>query len=328
MKDLIKTLRSSPRLSEKTSISNIWNYLPKFASVEGKDVYLGDDAAAIESDGNYLLLAAEGVYKPLLKSNPYLAGRTSVLTNINDIYSMGGRPVAVLDVLFSSSIEEVNKVLSGIYDNASRYCVPVVGGHLNCKSDESSLAVFILGKAKMLLSSFNAREGDDLVLVTSHKGKFYSDYNFWDSSSVLSDSNVIRELEILPQIAEEKLADAAKDVSMAGTIGSLLMLLECSCKGAEIYIDKISTPAGVKLEQWLLTFPSYGFVLALRAENTLKVQNKFKDLGLLCEKIGKVHTDQKVYFTNQNGDKELFWDLKRQPYIGINKLDSPRVING
>lgn len=328
MKDLIKTLLSSPRLSEKTNIGDVWNHFPKLTRVEGNDVPLGDDAAAIENEGQYLLLAAEGVYQPLSKSNPYLAGRTSVLTNVNDIYSMGGRPVALLDVLFSSTDNDINQVLSGIYDNASRYGVPVVGGHLSSESNEPALAVFILGKAKKLLSSFNATVDDDLVLVTNKKGKFYSDYNFWDSSSELSDKRVIKELEILPQIAEEGLADAAKDVSMAGAIGSLLMLLECSEAGAEINIDRFSTPPGVTLNDWLLTFPSYGFVLALRKENTLKVQNKFESLGLSFEKIGIAHSDQKVNFTNDKGEKVLFWDLKLKSYIGMNKSDSKKVING
>ena len=328
MKNLIKTLRSSPRLSEKTNLSNIWKNFPKFPIIEGKDVSLGDDAAAIEHDGHYLLLAAEGVYQPLLQSNPHLAGRTSVLTNVNDIYSMGGRPIAVLDVLFSSSVEQVNQVLSGIYENASRYNVPVVGGHLNIESKNSALAVFIVGKAKKLLSSFNAREGDDLVLVTNKTGKFYSEYKFWDSSSELSDSEVVRQLEILPLLAEEGAADSAKDVSMAGAIGSILMLLECSEKGAEIFIDDISTPNGIELEDWLLTFPSYGFVLSLRTDKTAKVHENFNKLGLLCEKIGKVNAEQKVYFTGEEGVREIFWDLQQQSFLGFNKSDSKKVING
>jgi selenophosphate synthetase-related protein len=114
---------------------------------------------------------------------------------------------------------------------------------------------------------------------------------------------------------------------MAGSIGSILMLLECSQKGAEIFIDKISTPPGVSLDKWLLTFPSYGFVLSLRPKNTLKVREIFNNHGLLCENIGKVTADQKVYF-NDNSERELFWDLKIRSYIGINNSESQKVING
>ena len=222
MKELIKNLHSSPELKDKTTIANIWNYLPDYANIDGKDVFLGDDAAAIENNGEYLLFAAEGVYQPLLKANPYLAGRTSVLTNVSDIYAMGGRPVAVLDVLFSSNTEEMKEVLRGVYDNSSRYKVPVVGGHINSDSDVSALAVSILGKAKKLLTSFNANEGDDLLIVTNSKGKYITENNFWDSSSEIESDELLRQLEILPRLAEDGLADAAKDISMAGLIGSVL----------------------------------------------------------------------------------------------------------
>ena len=315
MKDLIRSLHRSARLSQKSNITNIWNFFPQYVRVEGKQVRLGDDAAAIEHDGGYLLAAAEGVYQPLLESNPYLAGRTSVLTNVNDIYSMGGRPLAILDVLCSADSDRTDEILSGIHDNAQTYNVPVVGGHLSGEASEPTLAVFILGKASRLLSSFNAREGDDLVMVVGGEGKFYSGFNFWDSSSDLGKAKALRHLEILPELAEEELCDSAKDISMAGAVGSILMLLECSQKGAEILIDDIPVPSGVGLAKWLLTFPSYGFILSLRSEKSSRVRGKFTDCGLLCEKIGEVSSGRKIYFKNKDNHKELFWDLGRGYYM-------------
>ncbi|MEZ4546635.1 MAG: AIR synthase related protein [Thermodesulfobacteriota bacterium] len=93
------------RLFQKRAISDVWTHLPSSSVVDGSEVLLGDDAAAIKTGDGYLLLAGEGVYPPLVAENPYLAGRTSVLTNISDIYAMGGRPVAVVDVVFSNSTE-------------------------------------------------------------------------------------------------------------------------------------------------------------------------------------------------------------------------------
>ncbi len=318
MQELISALRSSPRLDQKRKLENLWHVLPQVSKVHGNDdVLLGDDAASIKTQDGYLLLAAEGVYPPLLKSNPYLAGRTSVLTNVNDIYAMGGRPVAIIDVIFASDLEEVNEVLRGIMDNASRYRVPVVGGHLTQEAGFSSLSVFILGKARRLLSSFDARVNDDLVFVSNFKGKHYSGFNFWDSSSNLSGEEVLSHLEILPELAEDGLADTAKDVSMAGLIGSTLMLLETSGKGAEIYVDKVPAPFEIPLKEWLLTFPSFGFILSLRPDNTPKVEERLRKLDLVCERIGKVVSGHQVFFVNGAGEKELFWDFKAEPFIGF-----------
>ncbi len=317
MQELISALRSSPRLDQKRKLQTLWHQFPQVCEVNSNDVMLGDDAAAIKAQDGYLLLAAEGVYPPLLKSNPYLAGRTSVLTNVSDIYAMGGRPLAIVNVLFASDFEELSEVLRGIKDNASCYKVPVVGGHLTEEKGVSSLSVFILGKAKNLLSSFNAQVDDDLVFISNFKGKFYSGFNFWDSSSNLGGEQALEYLELLPQIAEDGLSDSAKDVSMAGLIGSILTLLECSGKGAAVYVDKILAPFEVPLKDWLLTFPSFGFVLSLRPHNTPKVEDRFRKLDLICERIGKVTGDRKVFFIDDRGDRELLWDFDIEPLIGL-----------
>lgn len=322
MQELISALRSSPRLGQKEKLQSLWRLFPQVCEVDGNQVVLGDDAAAIKTQDGYLLLAAEGVYPPLLKSNPYLAGRTSVLTNVNDIYAMGGRPLAIVDVLSASGFREAEEALRGIRDNALRYNIPVVGGHLTEDAACSSLSVFIMGKAKNLLSGFAAQEDDDLVFVSSLNGKFYSGFNFWDSSSDLSGKEALSQLELLPRIAEEELADTGKDVSMAGLIGSTLMLLEGSGKGAEVYIDKIPAPFEIPLKEWLLTFPSFGFILSLRPYNTSKVEERFRESNLICERIGKVTSGKQVFFVGDTDERKLFWDFNIEPLIGLREVNS------
>jgi uncharacterized protein len=318
MQELIQSIQSSARLFQKQAIRDVWSYIPKSCQIYGTEILLGDDAAAIKSGDGYLLLAAEGVYQPLLKSDPYLGGRTSVLTNVNDIYAMGGRPIAIIDVLFSTDSENANEVLRGIRDNAARYNVPVVGGHISQDAECPSLSVFILGKATNLLTSFNARAGDDLVFISNLKGRFISGFNFWDSSSTLDGSEAIKQLEAMSEIAVDGMADTAKDVSMAGLIGSILMLLESSGKGAVINIDTIPRPFEVPLSEWLLAFPSFGFIISIRPDKTPSVKEIFHNLNLACESIGTVTSDKNVFFTNNESDKELFWNFNKQSLIGLN----------
>ena len=327
MQELIQSLQSSARLFQKQAIRDVWNYFPKNCQIDGNEILLGDDAAAIKSEDGYLLLAAEGVYQPLLNSDPYLAGRTSVLTNVSDIYAMGGRPVAIIDVLFSSNSENANEILRGIRDNAARYNVPVVGGHISQDAESPSLSVFILGKAKKLLTSFSAQAGDELVFICNLKGRFISGFNFWDSSSMLEGIEAVKQLEAVSEIAEDGTADTAKDVSMAGLIGSILMLLESSGKGAVINIDAIPRPFEVPLSEWLLTFLSFGFILSLRPDKTSVVKDKFHKMNLTCKSIGTVTTEKNVFFINNESGKELFWDFNKKTLIGINGAISTQVGN-
>jgi AIR synthase-related protein len=317
MQELIQSLQSSARLFQKQAIREVWNYFPKNCRIDGNEILLGDDAAAIKSVDGYLLLAGEGVYQPLLKSDPYLAGRTSVLTNVNDIYAMGGRPVAIIDVLFSNDSEKTKEALRGIRDNAARYNVPVVGGHISQDAECPSLSVFMLGKAKSLLTSFSAQAGDELVFTSNLSGRFISGFNFWDSSSALEDRETAKQLEAISEIAEDGTADTAKDVSMAGLIGSVLMLLESSGKGAVINLDNIPRPFEVPLSDWLLTFPSFGFIFSLRPDKSSAVKDKLSTLDLACEIIGTVTEEKSVFFIDNESEKELFWDFNTSTLIGL-----------
>jgi selenophosphate synthetase-related protein len=56
---------------------------------------------------------------------------------------------------------------------------------------------------------------------------------------------------------------AAKDVSMAGLVGSLAMLLECNRLGVTLDLDALPVPAGVTLEQWITCFPCFAFLLCV-----------------------------------------------------------------
>jgi selenophosphate synthetase-related protein len=56
---------------------------------------------------------------------------------------------------------------------------------------------------------------------------------------------------------------AAKDISMAGLLGSLAMLLEYGGLGVTVDLDVLPAPAGVPLTGWLNCFPSFGFLLCV-----------------------------------------------------------------
>ncbi len=71
----------------------------------------------------------------------------------------------------------------------------------------------------------------------------------------------------MPAIAEAGLSRAAKDISQGGIVGTAAMLAECSGVGIDIDLRKIPKPDGVALERWLLTFPSYGYLLSVKPWN-------------------------------------------------------------
>lgn len=313
---MLRRLRNSRAIAAKQDITQAVSILGTKAR---GDIRLGDDCAAIADGDGYLLLASEGFQDSFVRAMPWFAGYCGVMVNVSDIAAMGGRPLAVVDALWSDTSDAATAILTGLHDGAQTYGVPVVGGHTNMRSTHNSLSVAILGRAKRLLSSFDARPGEVLIAAIDLRGRWHDPHPFWDASSALchtDDAARLRgDIELLPAIAEDGLSRAAKDISMAGLLGTALMLAECSAVGMTIALDNIPRPAGAPMERWLSSFPSYGYLLTARPEHAAAVLARFQARGITAAVIGQCNTTQRLDVT-WAGKAETFWDLAQMPLMG------------
>lgn len=318
LQELANRLRRSEVFSGKRSIDFVRSaFGDAFAS---SGIANGDDTAAIpDGSGGYLLLAAEGILPGLCAENPELAGRSAVLANVNDVYAMGGRPLAMVDVIGAPQDDILKRMCQGMRDNAKRFNVPIVGGHVQATADEPSLALAIMGRAKKLITSFDAKPGDALVLVTNMDGRWLEKSNYWNCTLPRHDANLVGNLELLPEAAEAGLTCAGKDVSMAGIAGTLVMLAECSGVGAYIDTDSVPVPEGYDREVWLepflRAFFSYGFLLSAREEKLPELVRPFLARGLYAARIGGFRDGSQVML-QQGGRSALLQDWGKQPFIG------------
>lgn len=318
--ELASTLRESLGVLQKQDIQLAAKYLKRFSPSTSNPQppipLLGDDCAAIPDQKGYLLLAAEGMWDVLVESEPWFAGWCAVMVNVSDIYAMGGRPIAVVDTLWGTSAETIEAVWEGMTAASQAYSVPIVGGHSNYHSPYNALSVAILGRATHLLSSFNAKPGDVVLMAIDIQGKAHPKYPFWNAATCSSSSRLRNNLELLPQLAETGLCDAAKDISMGGIIGTLLMFLETSGCGAVVDLAAIAPPPDLTLEKWLLCFPSYGFLLSVRPDHVAAVQTCFRERELCCEAIAQI-TDSDQLILSYKDEIETFWDLAQQGLTGF-----------
>ncbi|OUC12713.1 MAG: hypothetical protein B0A82_21005 [Alkalinema sp. CACIAM 70d] len=279
-------------------------------------VQLGDDCAAIPDGDGYLLLASEGMMPGFVEQDPWFAGWSAVMVNISDIYAMGGRAIAVVDALWSQSAEQAQPLWAGMQAAARAYNVPIVGGHTNCHSVYNALSVSILGRASRLITSFDAQPGQHLLMVVDLEGQMHPRFPFWNAATTADPAQLQEKLALLPQIAEQDLCRSGKDISMGGIIGTTLMLLETSGRGAILNLEAIPRPAHVPLEIWLTVFPSYGFLLSVDAAQVPLVQQLFRDRHLACEAIGEVNGSSELVLQLQQ-ESISFWDLAHRPLTGF-----------
>jgi AIR synthase-related protein len=315
--ELAATLRAALGVQAKREIQATARHFPNLRGGPwgGADVRIGDDAAAIPDGEGYVLLAAEGMLPELVASEPKLAGYFSVMVNVSDIYAMGGRPLAVVDTVFSAGAELAEPLLLGLGDGAWKFGVPVVGGHTNLRSPYQALSVAVLGRARRLLTSFDARPGDELVVAVDLRGEMHARYPFWNASFSSSPDRLRADHEVLPQLAEAGLCAAGKDISMGGVVGTTLMLLEASGVGATLSFEAIPRPPGVPWSTWLLAFPSYGFVLSVAPDNCDAVLARFTARGLAAARVGRVDDSRRLALVS-GGERAWLWDFGQQPLTG------------
>ena len=327
--ELIQHIRPALGLAQKQDIQTAARHLGRFVqhNQTGEPIALGDDCAAIPDGEGYLLLAAEGLWPPLVEADPWFAGWSAVLVNVSDIYAMGGRPLAVVDALWSPSTTQADVLWQGMVAASQAFKVPIVGGHTNCHSPYSALSVAILGRATRLISSFAAQPGQILALATQLTGQLHPQYPFWDGATQADPADLQRQLAVLPAIAEQGLCGAGKDVSMGGILGTTLMLLETSGCGAVVDVAAIPRPDAVPLETWLRCFPSYGFLLTVTPQDFATVQQQFQAVGITCAAIGHIVAEPRLTLT-QGDETAVFWDFSIQPLTGFAPSASVATTSG
>ncbi|MBD1851417.1 sll0787 family AIR synthase-like protein [Leptolyngbya sp. ST-U4] len=313
---LVTKLQESIGVLHKQDIQTAAHFLRQTPNWLDAEVLLGDDCAAIPDGEAYLLLASEGMMPFFVEQDPWFAGWSAVMVNVSDIYAMGGRPIALVDALWSQSVEQSQQIWAGMQAAAQAYDVPIVGGHTNCHSPYNALSVSILGRAERLMTSFDAQPGQQLLMAVNFDGQMHPEFAFWNAATKADPVRLQEDLALLPDLAEKRLCRAGKDISMGGVIGTTLMLLETSACGAVLNLDAIPCPAGVSLDQWLTAFPSYGFLLSIDSDHVATVQAMFRDRQLICEPIGEVNCTSELVLRLQQ-DSICFWNLQKQPLTGF-----------
>lgn len=322
---LCARLRASPGVRQKQDIQKPAHAFGGVTRApNGQPVVNGDDAAALRDGDEFLLLAAEGMLPAFVQADPWFAGFCSVMVNLSDIAAMGGRPLAVVDVLFAGSQEHTERLLGGMRDASEAFGVPVVGGHTSRNAGDASLAVAVMGKAKRLLSSFAAKPGDELVVAVDLRGTYRGHTDNFNAATCASSEALKLQLALLPEVAEQGLATACKDISMAGLLGTLTMLCESSNVGASLDLTRLPAPPNVELERWLRSFPSYGYLLATQSDQSVALCRHFEQAGVSAEVVGRFSKDRRVRVRHHDAEA-TFWRTDYQPLTGFGARVEPEA---
>jgi AIR synthase-related protein len=262
-----------------------------------------------------VLFAAEGMRAEFVASDPWFAGFCAVMVNVSDVAAMGGRPWAIVDVLFLGSGDN-SRVLEGMSKASEVFGVPVVGGHTARVNGGSMLAAAVIGRARRPITSFGARPGQTLVMAVDLRGSFRGPGGNFNAATATPAKQLRAALAVLPELAEADLVRAGKDISMAGLCGTVGMLIETSGVGATIDLMAVPSPPDVDPERWLTAFPSYGYVLAVNPADVPEVCARFDAVGVTAAAIGEVTSTRRLELRAE-AESTLYLDLEDAPLTGF-----------
>ena len=184
----------------------------------------------------------------------YAFGQVAAANSLSDVYAMGGRPLAALNIVCFPSdrlpISELTRILEGARDKLEEAGVVMAGGH-SVQDEELKFGLSVTGviDPQKVVRNSTSRPGDKLVLTkplgtgvqaTALKAKLLD---------AREEAALVRQMAALNKRASEIMlefgAHAATDVSGFGLLGHASEMADGSGYALAIDSDKVPYIKGV-----------------------------------------------------------------------------------
>lgn len=308
-------VRAHPGLTSKSAIGLVSEVLGPSDWTVGP----GDDGAVVPTTHGRVVACGEALWPPFVARDPHGAGFAAVLTNVNDLAAMGAVPLGIVDTIVADD-RTARSVLEGIRHACELYGVQVLGGHLTRHDGEPAVSAFGVGEVDVPLSVTRAEPGQSLVVAAVTDGHMRADFPFFPAFERRGTRSA-GDVAVLAELARSGAAVAAKDISMAGLVGSLAMLLEWGPFGVALDLDVTPAPEDVDLTAWLTCFPSFGFLLCVPAGREDDALEPFHRRGIAAAVAGRLD-DGGILELRRGGESATVLDLRSDPVTRLTR--SPR----
>lgn len=303
---LVTRIRTAPGVRAKLELDAV-------AEIIGGD---GDDAGLIPIVDQWAgAVATHHVLAGDIAADPWRAAHRGLVSALANVAASGARAMAVVSSP-AGPVDVVRRMLEGVRDGATAFDVPVLGGD-TVVDDDPSLTVVAVGWTSRPLSCANVRPGDDLVIVTCEEAavcRTAAGETVLDHLDGARAGRAAADLDLIPSMSDIGAAWAARDISRAGAVGTVIQLLESAGGyGADIDVEALPVPAGMSLEDYVTAAQTFGFVLAGDPE---RIRAEVDAVGLTFRVLGRVDASGVVRL--RRGDAEVpVWDLTRERLTGL-----------
>lgn len=302
---LVTRIRNEPALRAKLELDAV-------ADILGGD---GDDAGLISIVDRWAgVVSARRVNDADLARDPARTAYRGVVSVLGNMAASGARAMGLLNTI-SGPPRMFRTAFAGVRAAADAFGVPVLGGD-TAVDGEPSLSVFAVGWTGRPLSSAHIRPGDELVMVTCDDVTLErtADGLVLDHLDGSRASRAAADLDLIPSLSDIGAVWAARDISRAGLVGSVVQLLESAGSlGVAVDLDALIPPGNVTLEDYLVAAQTFGFILSGERD---RIRSEADAVGLACRSLGVV--DDSGVVRLRRGEREVpVWDLTRERLTGL-----------
>ena len=292
----------------------------------------GENAGIIEIDDKYCLaLRIESHNHPIF-IDPYNGAATGVGGIMRDIFTMGARPIGILDFLRFGKDEYNDKlyksVIKGISDYGNCFGVANIGGDFyrdETYNKNPLLNVACLGIVKKENIIYgNALNTDSLLIYVGSKtgkegvdGALMASNVFGDDVSHLNDNIQTGDpflekllMEACCEISENKLAEGMQDMGAGGLLCASVEVVKRGRDktekniGCDIYIDKVPLKYDMDSCDILISESQERMLIIAQEHNKQKIFDIFEKWDLEYSVVGK--TNNTGYYSVLKNNNEIF----------------------
>jgi len=334
---IVATLQRDPNHTEVGILGAMWSEHCSYKSskihlkklpTKGKQVIQGpgENAGIVDLGDDLCAVFKMESHNHPSYIEPYQGAATGVGGIIRDIFTMGARPVALLDSLRFGNPDLpktkflIKGVVSGIADYGNCIGIPTVGGEVyfdDCYNGNPLVNVFCLGitKKDKIFKGYASGIGNPVIYVGSKTGRDGIQGAIMASDSFTSESEQKRPavqvgdpftekllLEACLELFETDCVVGIQDMGAAGLISSSTEMADRGQTGLDLWMEKVPrreknmTPYEV-----LLSESQERMLMVLNKGKEKKAKSIFKKWGLDFSIIGEV-TDTKVLRIFDNDD--------------------------
>lgn len=324
--------------SEHTSYASTKKFLSKLPT-KGKYVIQGpgENAGIVDLGGDWALAIRIESHNHPSFINPYQGAATGVGGILRDIFTMGARPIALLDFLRFGTNKRVEKLIRGVVKGIADYgnCVgvPTVGGDIyfdktydyNCLVNVTALG---LVKKKNIIYGNALTSGADLIYVGARTGRDGIGGSQMASANLdklqkeaIQDSDPFLEkllLDACGELAGTGWVEGMQDMGAAGLLCSTSEVALRGRKktgknlGAKVYLNRVPTKASnMNPVELLLSESQERMLIVGKRKYRDKILKLFKHWDLEASVIGEITNDGKytLLFDDEGKVKKISMDF-------------------